>query len=125
MCTGSEVFVISGHRFCRQPLEKQQIEFRSRPDEARQQGVDLAAVAGLVVEPMRQRHFVRFHVASVSTGSATNLRPKEPITFRTVSNSGLVVPLHDLYKLSRERPVSFATLVKSFALAIVAASSKG
>jgi hypothetical protein len=50
MCTGSEVFVISGRRFGRQPLEKQQIEFRCRPDEARQQGADLAAVVGLVVE---------------------------------------------------------------------------
>ena len=45
----------SGHRFGRQPLENKQIEFRCRADEACQQRVDLAAVVGLVVEPMRQR----------------------------------------------------------------------
>jgi hypothetical protein len=48
---GGEVFVISGGRFCRQPLENQQIEFRRLADDARQQRVDLAAVVGLVIEP--------------------------------------------------------------------------
>jgi hypothetical protein len=52
---GGEVFVISAGRPCRQPLEKQQIEFRRLADQAGQQGVDLAAVVGLVIEPVRQR----------------------------------------------------------------------
>ena len=47
MRTGSEVFVISGNRFGRQPLENQQIEFRCLADEAGQQRVDLAAVVGI------------------------------------------------------------------------------
>jgi hypothetical protein len=34
---------------------KQQIEFRRLADEAGQHGVDLAAVVGLVIEPVRQR----------------------------------------------------------------------
>jgi hypothetical protein len=55
-CAASgEVFVISGRRFRRQPLEKQEIEFRRLTDEARQQCVDLPAVVGLVIEPVRQR----------------------------------------------------------------------
>jgi hypothetical protein len=41
--------------FCRQPLENQQIEFRRLADQAGQQGMDLAAVVGLVIEPVRQR----------------------------------------------------------------------
>jgi hypothetical protein len=50
-----EVFVISGRRFCRQPLENQQIERRRLPDEAGLERVGLAAVVGLVIEPVRQR----------------------------------------------------------------------
>ena len=38
--------MISAGRPCRQPLEKQQIEFRRLADQAGQQGVDLAAVVG-------------------------------------------------------------------------------
>ena len=47
--------MISGGRFCRQPLEIQQIELRRLADEAGQQTVDLAPVVGLVIEPVRQR----------------------------------------------------------------------
>ena len=55
-CTGaSEVFVKSGGRLGRQPLEKPQIEFRRLADEAGQQSVGLPAVVSLVVEPVRQR----------------------------------------------------------------------
>jgi len=41
--------------FGRQPLEIQQIEFRRFADQTGQQRMDLAAVVGLVVEPVRQR----------------------------------------------------------------------
>ena len=47
--------MISGRRFRRQPLEKQEIEFRRLADEAGQQRMDLAAVVGLVIKPVRQR----------------------------------------------------------------------
>jgi hypothetical protein len=47
--------VISGGRFCRQPLENQQIQFRRFADEAGQQSLDLPAVVGLVIEPVRLR----------------------------------------------------------------------
>jgi hypothetical protein len=47
--------VISGGRFCRQPLKKQKIEFRRLTDQPGQQRMDLPAVVGLVIEPMRQR----------------------------------------------------------------------
>ena len=45
---------MSGRRLCRQPLEKQQIEFRCCAGEAAQERVDVAAVVGLVIEPVRQ-----------------------------------------------------------------------
>jgi hypothetical protein len=47
--------VISGGRFCRQPLKKQQIEFRRLTGQPGQHRMDLPAVVGLVIEPMRQR----------------------------------------------------------------------
>src|ERR1700736_635133 len=52
---GSEVFVISRRRSGGQPLEKQQIEFWRRAEESGQQRMDLAAVVGLVIDPVRQR----------------------------------------------------------------------
>ena len=72
---GGEVFVKSASRFCRQPLEIQQIGFRRLTDEAGQQGVDLPAVVGLVIEPVRQRRrqllleFVRGGDAAVFDGA--------------------------------------------------------
>ena len=45
----------SGGGFRRQPLKKQQIELRGLADKTGEQRVDLAAMVGLVVEPMRQR----------------------------------------------------------------------
>jgi hypothetical protein len=59
-----------------------------------------------------------------SAGSATSLTPNELMTFRTVSNSGFDDPLNDLYKLSRERPVSFAIFVIPFARAIVSSAAQ-
>src|SRR5450759_3838839 len=47
-----EVSVMSGGRLCRQPLENQEIECRRFADKAGQQGVDLAPVVGLVIEPV-------------------------------------------------------------------------
>jgi hypothetical protein len=49
----SEVLVISGGRFCRQPLENQEIEWRRFADEAGQQRMGLPAVVGVVIEPVR------------------------------------------------------------------------
>lgn len=45
---------MSGGRFGRQTLEKQQIEFRCLADKAGQQSMDLPTMVGLVIEPMRQ-----------------------------------------------------------------------
>ena len=45
----------SGGGFGGQTLEKQQVELRRLTDQAGQDRMDLAAVMGLVVEPMRQR----------------------------------------------------------------------
>jgi hypothetical protein len=45
-----EIFVISGGRFCRQPLENQEIEFRQLADQACQHGMDLLAVMALMIE---------------------------------------------------------------------------
>jgi hypothetical protein len=45
---------MSGGRTCREPLEKQQVEIRRTADKAGQQGMDLPAMVGLVIEPMRR-----------------------------------------------------------------------
>jgi len=47
--------VKSGRRRCRQPLKIQQIEFRRLTEEASQPRMNLPAMVGLVVEPVRQR----------------------------------------------------------------------
>src|ERR1700720_3631572 len=71
---GGEVFVISGGGSGRHPLKIQQIEFRRLADEAGQQGVNLPAVVGLVIEPVRQRRgqllleLIRRGDAAVSNG---------------------------------------------------------
>jgi hypothetical protein len=52
---GGEVPLKSGGRYRRQPLEIQQVECRRLTGDTGQQGMDLSAVVGLVVEPVRQR----------------------------------------------------------------------
>ena len=51
----AEVFVISGGREGRQPLENEEIKLRRLADQAGQYRMDLSAVVGLVIEPVRQR----------------------------------------------------------------------
>jgi hypothetical protein len=46
--------VMSGSGFAGKSLEKQQIELRRFAGKAGQQGMDLPAVVGLVIEPVRQ-----------------------------------------------------------------------
>jgi hypothetical protein len=69
----NEGFVPSSGGFCRQPLEIQQVEFRRLADQARQQGMNVTAVVGLVIEPMGQRRSQpnACALASAQTGVVT------------------------------------------------------